>query len=628
MMDEYLKTTSNPFKIGRHLRKTQQSSPFLITDYNQKNSNHFKTTSNFFMNTHSSFVKSSNFETKNNFYTLSNQSNNSRPKLNFVDIEEETRKLKKYYKTSIEDIDEYKYQNAHKKTLSIEEKELKTKILKKYQINPVINKEKEQKLPKIDDKTVSIKLTQPYFKSLSKAYKILNLNKQIAHKINEITSCAQIDKYSNDIINAETAKYSLGKMPKVRIKKVDVSNHLLVDNETLANLKKKKEMKKKSLNLVNFTKEENFSSIKPLLITPPNTSLEKLQINLYVSSLVRAYKPTSRALFSINIINKYLYLFGGLNSISNCDMWRFSLSEKTWSKVTVKENPVPRYGHSAVVLNESIIIYGGITPSNYFKCPEDIVIFNTVTNSFSFPRILGKIKPGNRKGHIALGISQSMLVQGGMDIDNNTLLNSAYIYHFTKNVWSELDSMGEPLPYLMYHTAVVVNDYSYCTFQPYSIYRTPGDLPSNRVKKIKFEGIYIFGGINEKKKYCNDVYVIKICRKPVKIIKARIDGIPPCPRINCQMIYAIEYNMVIIHGGCDENQNLLNDMIILNMETLNWIHPVLDNDDLESEKKMLTERTEHQMFSLNGKIFILGGRNSENYLKMDFEIAYFQISSF
>ena len=36
MMDEYLKTTSNPFKIGRHLRKTQQSSPFLITDYNQK----------------------------------------------------------------------------------------------------------------------------------------------------------------------------------------------------------------------------------------------------------------------------------------------------------------------------------------------------------------------------------------------------------------------------------------------------------------------------------------------------------------------------------------------------------------------------------------------------------------
>ena len=49
-------------------------------------------------------------------------------------------------------------------------------IYQKYQINPVINKEKEQKLPKIDDKTVSIKLTQPYFKSLSKAYKILNLS--------------------------------------------------------------------------------------------------------------------------------------------------------------------------------------------------------------------------------------------------------------------------------------------------------------------------------------------------------------------------------------------------------------------------------------------------------------------
>ncbi len=33
----------------------------------------------------------------------------------------------------------------------------------------------------------------------------------------------------------------------------------------------------------------------------------------------------------------------------------------------------------------------------------------------------------------------------------------------------------------------------------------------------------------------------------------------------------------------------------------------------------LTPRTEHEMFYNNGKIYILGGGNENNYCKMDFE---------
>ena len=67
-------------------------------------------------------------------------------------------------------------------------------------------------------------------------------------------------------------------------------------------------------------------------------------------------------------------------------------------------------------------------------------------------------------------------------------------------------------------------------------------------------------------------------------------------------------------------------MMILNLVKMNWIRPLMEEDELDTERMLMSERTEHEMFSNMGKIFILGGRNSENYLKMDFEIATFQIN--
>ena len=614
-MEEFLRTTYSKFRFAPY-KETYDANAITLPDTSSRMNNNLVTSSNFYTQTLSTFHRT---KYDSNWRSMKRKQKQRIKSLDIDDIDE-AQKLRTYYKTTIEDIDEYRYQKAHKKTFSEEEKELKKKMLSKFQIKTKLKPMNIKQLPKIDDNSISIKISQPYFKTLKKANKVLNVNKQIAYKINELTSCVQIDKYSNDIVSLESHKYFLNKMPKVKIKKVDIAHHMKID---VQDIKKKEKTKSNRMSLGSYLKGGNPS--RNMLINPNRHSLDKIKITIAVSSLVKAFKPTSRSMFTINIINNNIYLFGGLNANSNNDIWKFSIIDHSWFKIPSKEPPVPRYNHTSVTMGEEIVIYGGVSPFNYFKAPEEIVLFNTATETFSYPRIIGKTKPGCRKGHIALAVSQSMLVQGGFDTDKQTFVSSAYIYHLTKSAWTEFESFGEPLPSLMYHSAVVANDYAYCTLQPYSIYRLPADLPTNREKK-KYEGIYIFGGINEKKKYCNDVYHIKICRKPCKVIKAKIDGLPPCARINCKMIYMMEYNMIVIHGGMAENQKILNDMMILNLEKMNWIRPLMEEDELDTEMMLMSERTEHEMFSNMGKIFILGGRNSENYLKMDFEIATFQIN--
>ena len=56
-----------------------------------------------------------------------------------------------------------------------------------------------------------------------------------------------------------------------------------------------------------------------------------------------------------------------------------------------------------------------------------------------------------------------MLIHGGYDQDTNQFKQNALLYYLAKNSWSELDAIGEPLPYLMNHSAVVVNDFSNTT---------------------------------------------------------------------------------------------------------------------------------------------------------------------
>ena len=57
----------------------------------------------------------------------------------------------------------------------------------------------------------------------------------------------------------------------------------------------------------------------------------------------------------------------------------------SWKKIELNEDesPNPRYGHTAVLYKKEVFIYGGVTPKEYFKPKEDILVYN-IGNFFNF----------------------------------------------------------------------------------------------------------------------------------------------------------------------------------------------------------------------------------------------------
>jgi hypothetical protein len=388
-------------------------------------------------------------------------------------------------------------------------------------------------------------------------------------------------------------------------------------------------------NLLNINKKVTFNIDKNSDNNNGNkNNLEKLlkrkferhYLALNISKLSIAFKPSSRIDFSISKLGNNVYLYGGVSSKIFNEFWVFNIEKKKWNQIqiTQKDDPTARKGHTSIIIKDMIFIYGGEIPKD--RPYEDLIIYNITTNKFFYPKIPIKKKINQRIGHICVGTNQTFLIQGGMDSRTQSIENTAFFYNIFGNYWQKLDCIGQPLPYRIYHCASMVNYYARSSSGPYGFYSSPDDYQEGSVRKIRHEGIYIFGGINEKKNYSNDLFIIKIGHKPCINIKPKIAGPPPEPRIKGKMLFLDNYYFIIIHGGMKINQNFCDDIIILNLENYNWIKPII-SDEI-GEGKNLIARIEHQIFFHGDKIYIFGGLGEENILSMNFEIVEFEVTGF
>ena len=98
------------------------------------------------------------------------------------------------------------------------------------------------------------------------------------------------------------------------------------------------------------------------------------------------------------------------------------------------------------------------------------------------------------------------------------------------------------------------------------------------------------------------------------------NGRPPSPRVSSSMDFSPDCNMIIIHGGKNElkNDNFMNDITLLDLETLDWIHPICNNF-------MPPERAEHLSTFVGNQLVIFGGTSAENLLNFDFIIVNLDI---
>ena len=605
-------------------------------------------------------------KTHNNFHNINNEyvlGPENPPSINDKDI------LISYYKISG---DKYKGN-----TKTPEEKVLRDKLFEKYNIKKYIEQANSTFFPQINDNhNTHFKMAVQYFKNFNKASKVINTNKQLVQRINEMTNFFLLQKYSQKIEKNQIKKFFERKMPKIKIKiqgkknsknlDFDINNISSNHEELEKKLKSSKKIKNdsnlfqtKKLNPLGSIKFPTFRKfaynglIEPELIedipeiidlkknigiveeeTNKKKEIDKMKkmnkierhyLSLNISKKMTAFKPSSRMDFSITKYGNKIYLYGGLSSLIYNELWIYNIDRNKWNKIVhnTKDIPLPRKGHTSVIIKNTLFIYGGETPKDTVS--EDLISYNIIMDKFFFPKIPRKKKINQRKGHIMVATNQTFLIQGGIDVRTLTLENSAFIFNIYENCWQIFEYIGKPLPYRVYHSAVLVNQYYKHSLGGYTFYSLPSDLSDENRSKIRYEGIYIFGGINEKKNYTNDLFIIKTGKKPCINIKPKIQGKPPEPRIYSKMLFLDNYDFLIIHGGRKINQNFCDNIAVLNLENFNWIKPIIDD---EKGEKSLLGRIKHEIFFSDDKLYILGGLGEENMLPMNFEIVEFEVTGF
>ena len=85
--------------------------------------------------------------------------------------------------------------------------------------------------------------------------------------------------------------------------------------------------------------------------------------------------------------------------------------------------------------------------------------------------------------------------------------------------------------------------------------------------------MYLFGGIDQEGNFCNDIWILRIGKKPLEWIKPNFRGKPPKPRFSHTLNYYEDGNFIILHGGRNDftsDSFALNDTFIFDLLKFEW----------------------------------------------------------
>jgi hypothetical protein len=218
-----------------------------------------------------------------------------------------------------------------------------------------------------------------------------------------------------------------------------------------------------------------------------------------------------------------------------------------------------------------------------------------------------------RRNHIAHAVGGMMLIHGGI-LETEKITNELILIEFSTIQCSPCLTKGKS-PFLAYHCSEYVIENERLNKVSYNIYKGSQLIEGKNSAKIKYEGIYLFGGIDEEYNLKNDLYILKIGRKPCEWIKPKITSPIPPARINATLNFYNELNILILHGGRNDQlkKNIFFDIWLFDLENFFWIKA-------KTAPINPIERTEHCSIIYNNKMLILGGLNLKKYNPMDFLI--------
>ncbi|CDW73789.1 kelch motif family protein [Stylonychia lemnae] len=424
--------------------------------------------------------------------------------------------------------------------------------------------------------------------------------------------------------------------------------------------------------------------------------LAKRLINCVVRQISNSNgpKPSSREQFAMCQVKSKYYIFGGMaqqqyndlkfldtSQINKVD-WLGLLPDNTSNQIT------RRFGHTMLPFkDEELVIFGGggsyITKIKRRETFNDIYIYNLqekkiydlydmqqhlhqqnlrgVQKSNTYNQAQKIDPPTKRMGHAAAILGHAMVIQGGIYGEDNKFLDDFAMFDMISKQWSRIKqskSSQSVIGCLAYHTMTTAFELEIprLTMDSRLMWiKTPQQILNKETQTIKNQGIYIFGGLNDKKEASNSLYLLQPCyernKKYIslknngvykKVLKPKIyfeltkivpEGIPPCSRYLHSACYvqgskssgskdSADSGMIgylAIFGGRNDllfketgNNIALNDLHVYDIKRNLWLTIAIYGD-------IPMSRWGHQLVSGEAgsqsetKMIIFGGINLQSY---------------
>ena len=190
-----------------------------------------------------------------------------------------------------------------------------------------------------------------------------------------------------------------------------------------------------------------------------------------------------------------------------------------------------------------MIIFGGSGRGETFS---DAWIFNIEKKEWREIEVKGAPPERNRHSAVYDPANKQMLIFGGNGFvgfygQANHFLDDTWIFDIEKKKWKEIDVREEEPPERYCHSAV---------------YDPAG------------KQMFIFGGLNNTKKYLSDIWIFDIQKKEWKEIPSAEEEFPA--RFSLNAIYDSANKQIIMFGGGQEGRRFFSDIWIFDLEKKKW----------------------------------------------------------
>lgn len=210
-------------------------------------------------------------------------------------------------------------------------------------------------------------------------------------------------------------------------------------------------------------------------------------------------------------------------------------------------------------------------------------------------------------------IGKQMLVFGGI-AEDGSYIDDISVLDMTTFRWTKIYPKGsKPSPMAFMASVLVIQpERRKINDESFQIYKLPDVSTKSSIKKLKLEGLYIFGGISKDYKPLDELRVLRLGKKPLDWVKPACQGKRPLPRYSCTLNFYEELSVLILHGGQNSitADSVFKDTYVLDLFNFAWTEvKIFDSNPLP--------RAEFSTGIVNNKLVILGGTDTINYSAMD-----------